>query len=609
MSIRVKVIGAIGLSFLIFFFGLFFGARSIVLNSFEELEAETSHSNAQRIMNVLQDNFNAMVNTTLDWGHWDETYQFIRGEDDGFIETNLGIQTVLNLDLNMMLFVDLDKNLLHAEVIDRETGEYTPMPEGLEAWLSGNSPFINFTDKEQLVFGFVRVPNHLLMLSASPIVMNEGRGEISGALVLGRYFDAPEVAELAEALQFDLQVMDYDAADLSSEALAARTSLSADNPIGTQVVDEHTIAGFALLNDVSGQPIAIIQANMPREIYQRGLGTLNLLAGVLIGAGVIMVIASALALEGSVLNRVTKLSEEVDQIQESGMQSVQTKRVTVSSQDEVSRLSKNINTMLDRLEYNRRQLSEQNQALKVAYQQAEEATRLKSEFLSTMSHELRTPLNAIVGYAGLMLEGIGGEIDSEARIMIEYVNESSEQLLKLINDILDISKIEAGRLELVAENFAVRPLIDTISNNLRVLAEQKNLAFDVDIDEKVPMLLLGDKDRLSQVLINLLSNAFKFTDKGAVGLYVAWSETGLLMRVRDTGIGIPSHALQYIFEEFRQVDGTYSRSYSGTGLGLAIVKKLVEAMNGTITVDSRVGEGSVFTVTVPLKPSLQEIVL
>jgi signal transduction histidine kinase len=605
MSIRLKVLGAIVLSFFIFFAALFIGARSIILNSFEQLEADTSHSNAQRIMNVLQDNFNAMISTNLDWGHWDEPYAFIRGESTGFVETNLGVATMSNLDLNMMLFVDVDKNLLHAEVIDREIIDFMPLPEGISEWLTEGSPFLNHSEKTSIVSGFVRIPNHLLMLTSVPILMNDAQGEISGSLVLGRFFDAPEVAELAEALQFDLQMLDYASPDLSAEAQSAKASLSSDNPIKTEIVNEQTIAGFALITDIRGEPIAIIQANMPRDIYQRGLGTLNLLAAVLVGAGLIMGIASALALEGIVVNRLTKLSEEVDQIQESGVQTALTKRVTVSSKDELSRLSKNINTMLDRLEYNRRQLSEQNQELKVAYQEAEEATRLKSEFLSTMSHELRTPLNAIVGYAGIMLEGVGGEIDGEARSMLENINESSEQLLKLINDILDISKIEAGRLELVSENFAVRPLIDTISNNLRVLAEQKRLSFDVDIDEKVPLLLVGDKDRLSQILINLLSNAFKFTDRGAVGLYVAWSEAGLLMRVRDTGIGIPPHAMQYIFEEFRQVDGTYSRSYSGTGLGLAIVKKLVEAMDGTVTVDSRVGEGSVFTVNLPLKASMQ----
>jgi signal transduction histidine kinase len=602
MSIRLKVLGAIALTFLLLFAALFFGARTIVLNSFEELEQETSHRNVERILSVVDDTFDSMLATNLDWGHWDETYNFVRGEYPDFVEINLTVLTAYNLNLNMMLFVDANKNLLHAEVIDRQAIEYTPMPEGLSRWVEGDSPFVNHTERESAVSGFVRINDHLLMLTSTPILLNEGQGEISGSLVLGRYFDAPEVQELADSLQFELQMLDYNASDLSADAIEARASLSADNPISIQVLNEESIAGYALISDIDGQPIGIIQATIPREIFQRGQQTLNILGLVLLGSGAAMAVVSALALEAVVVNRITKLSEEVDAIQEANSQS---KRVTVSSDDEVSRLSKNINSMLERIDSNRRQLSDQNAALKIAYQQAEEATRLKSEFLSTMSHELRTPLNAIVGYAGIMLEGIGGEIDTEARSMIENINESSEHLLKLINDILDISKIEAGRLEIVSENFAVRPLVETVTNNLRVLAEQKNLVFDVDVDENVPMLLVGDKERLSQIMINLLSNAFKFTDKGVVGLYMVWQDNALLMRVRDTGIGIPPHALQYIFDEFRQVDGSYSRTYQGTGLGLAIVKKLAEAMGGTVAVESRVDEGSVFTVNLPLKLALQ----
>ena len=602
MSIRLKVLGAIALSFIILFAGLFIGARSIVLSSFEQLEQETTYSNIERILAFVEDTFDSMTSTNLDWGHWDETYDYVRGDYPDYVEINLTVLTSYNLNLNMMLFVDGNKNLLHAEVIDRQAIEYTPLPEGLAVWLEGDSPFVNHSERDSAVRGFVRISEHLVMLTSTPILLNEGQGEISGSLVLGRYFDAPEVQEIADSLQFDLQILDYAASDLSAEALSAKNSLSAENPIITEVLNEESIAGFALISDINGEPVGIIQATIARDIYQRGQETLNILGLVLLGAGAAMAVVSAFALEAVVVNRVTKLSEEVDHIQEVGVQS---RRVTVSSNDEVSNLSKNINSMLERIDTSRRQLSEQNTALKIAYQQAEDATRLKSEFLSTMSHELRTPLNAIVGYAGIMLEGIGGEIDSEAQSMIENISESSEHLLKLINDILDISKIEAGRMEIVAENFAVRPLVETVTNNLRVLAEQKFLAFDVDVDENVPMLLVGDKERISQVLINLLSNAFKFTDKGAVGLYMVWQENNLVMRVRDTGIGIPPHALQYIFDEFRQVDGSYSRNYQGTGLGLAIVKKLAEAMGGSVTVESRAGEGSVFTVSLPLKMALQ----
>ena len=181
-----------------------------------------------------------------------------------------------------------------------------------------------------------------------------------------------------------------------------------------------------------------------------------------------------IALEAVVIRRITTLDQEVDAIQDS---SSSTLRVSVTSADEVTDLSTHINGMLDSLEAQQQQLEANNAALQVAYEQAEEATRLKSQFLSTMSHELRTPLNAVIGYAGIMLEGIGGEIDEDAEEMIGNIQESSQHLLKLINDVLDISKIEAGRLEIVPEPFAVRMLANALQEQMQVLGLQKKYWF------------------------------------------------------------------------------------------------------------------------------------
>ncbi len=246
-------------------------------------------------------------------------------------------------------------------------------------------------------------------------------------------------------------------------------------------------------------------------------------------------------------------------------------------------------------------LYETNNELKAARELAEENTRLKSEFLSTMSHELRTPLNAIIGYSGIMLQGISGQIDAEAERMIQTMSDSSQHLLNLVNDILDLSKIEAGRMDIVEAEYAIRDLISSVETQMKILAKEKQLLFDIEIEDEVPYILKGDPERIKQILINLLSNAFKFTDKGAVGLYVSRKENQIWLRVRDTGIGIPPHALPFIFQEFRQVDGSSRREKQGTGLGLAIVRRLSQAMGGTVNVESKVGEGTVFTVALPLK--------
>lgn len=241
-----------------------------------------------------------------------------------------------------------------------------------------------------------------------------------------------------------------------------------------------------------------------------------------------------------------------------------------------------------------------NQELVVANNIAQESIRLKSEFVSTMSHELRTPLNAILGFCGIMLEGMGGEFDDEGRRMLERVNANSSRLLILINEVLDLAKIEAGRMELV--NTAINPaqLAESWRLQTHILAEKNNLDFIVEVDPELPQTVYGDSERLTQIGINLLSNAFKFTESGSVKLAFRRHEDNWLIEVIDSGVGIPPHALNYIFDEFRQVDGSSKRVYGGTGLGLAIVRNLVRVMRGQVKATSELGKGSTFTVTLPL---------
>lgn len=246
-------------------------------------------------------------------------------------------------------------------------------------------------------------------------------------------------------------------------------------------------------------------------------------------------------------------------------------------------------------------LRQVNEELDTARQQAEQATLLKSQFLATMSHELRTPLNAIIGFTQIQLEGMAGDLTHEQRRYQERVLANSEHLLGLINDILDLSKIEAGRMDILRKPYHLREWVAEIVAQNRVLTEAKGLEFHVEIDDQLPDVMVGDAMRLKQVIINLLSNAIKFTEKGFVNLQVCTNdlETWKIM-VTDSGIGVPAHAQETIFEEFRQVDGTPSRQHGGTGLGLSIVRKLTLMMGGTIRVKSEVDKGSTFTVIMPL---------
>ncbi|MFB2773108.1 ATP-binding protein [Pelatocladus sp. BLCC-F211] len=246
----------------------------------------------------------------------------------------------------------------------------------------------------------------------------------------------------------------------------------------------------------------------------------------------------------------------------------------------------------------RKQAEEQLQAIRNENLQLQEATRLKSQFLAVMSHELRTPMNAILGFSQLLLRHPYNQFPTQARSMVERILSSARRLLALIEDILDFSKLEAGRLELNLEEFNLAELVTTTVQELYCLAQQKNLTINVDINLKEPQII-NDSDRVRQILVNLLSNAIKFTDIGNVNVEVLEIQDRVMLIIKDTGIGISEADLKNIFQEFRQVNQCLTRKHGGTGLGLAIVDQLVRLMKGSVTVESKLAEGSTFRVELP----------
>jgi two-component system sensor histidine kinase BarA len=263
-----------------------------------------------------------------------------------------------------------------------------------------------------------------------------------------------------------------------------------------------------------------------------------------------------------------------------------------------------------------RELTEKNKRLAQAVERLQEADRVKSNFLATVSHELRTPLTSVIGYSEMLLEGIAGELNDEQREYVRTVMEKGDQLLQLITGILDISRMEAGEMKISKSPFELEDVMSTALSTVAPHARRKKLILHCTLEPGLP-LVYGDRDKVRQVLLNLIGNAIKFTPEGGkieVAAVVGTlaqpspelppdSPRGVRIWVRDSGIGVPLEHQKRVFDPFFQVDNSSTREYGGTGLGLSIVKRLVEAHGGNVWIDSENGRGATFAFTIPLAPA------
>ncbi len=317
-------------------------------------------------------------------------------------------------------------------------------------------------------------------------------------------------------------------------------------------------------------------------------------------AGLILAALLSVRAQKPISDSILSLSDIATRVRDSGDYTL---RVKATSQDELGVLVESFNNMLEKIWHHEKHLeelvAERTLELEEAKTRAEESDHLKSAFLASMSHELRTPLNSIIGFTGILIQGMAGPLTDEQKKQLGMVKGSASHLLELINDVLDISKIEAGRIDVHGEAFKVDLLLVMAVSSLRPFAEKKGLILSHTIEPNLPSLH-SDKRRLEQVLLNLINNAIKFTNQGSVQVNCYRRDSSLVIDVIDTGIGINEKDLNTIFETFRQIDTGLDRVKEGSGLGLAISKKLSELLGGTLNVKSEIGAGSTFSVVLPL---------
>ncbi len=545
-----------------------------------------------RVQEAFQYSVRNLLDHSTDWGLWEDVNKFVASPSQEFIDENLTYQTIAPLEFKHIAFLGKDLALVYGVEANDEEERVEPLSQTTIQTLIQSKIFRKIASKDAKEVGaFVTLGDRQFIVAASPIRTTSSE-DVNGVIFITREIDDVYLAQIQSMTKIAVAATPHTG---DAQALTPGETIvpfeGAFSPISLRE-DTDTIRGLSTIHDITGRPFLSLDATFPREIYRKGLATEQFFATMFLlvfgasGAAILILMRS------HVIAPVRRVSAKLRSIAtDSHFQG----RVEVHSSDEIGLLGQQINETLTTLQTALTQAEE-------AQVVAEAANRSKSSFIAKVSHELRTPIHSITGMLRILLKE---ERTSSKRNYIMMARNSAYGLLETINEILDFSKAEANRLVLERIEFSphqiIRESLQTVGPRIE---EHGSLEAIVEISQGIPNKFYGDPLRLRQVLVNLLGNATKFTKEGHVGLRVnllscKHQHVTLEITVFDTGVGIPEDRLDHIFEPFGQADESVSRMFTGTGLGLTIVKQFIEAMGGTVRVESVLGVGSQFILTIP----------
>jgi signal transduction histidine kinase/CheY-like chemotaxis protein len=582
MSIRLKTI---------LFIGAMLGAlmlvqqallRTVLLEGFRESESHLVRQRTDLTKRLIESEVSIFADRFVDWAAWDDMYEYVEDGNAAFRESNLLPASLSSIRVSYLGVFDSSGVARFESGVDHRAGTLAPIPQGLHERLNAGGRLLTHADPKSCSSGFLRLPGGVLMVASRPIVTSEMTGPIRGTLVTGRWIDAPELQRISRTRGLPISMEIDDSTGDKPEYLLHTAS-------NGEVL--HTVEWW--MKDIDGHPCLRFSTDVPASITATADSTssfltiANLVTCVVVGGGMLWTMQRLL------LVRLSRMANEL----RAATEHPGTTPLTLSDgerQDELGALVKSLNDAFER----EKKAQAQAQAARLV---AEDASRAKSEFLANMSHELRTPMTAILGFADLLRED---KVTPETlRDHVRTIRSNGEHLLAVINDILDISKIEAGQMTVETTPCRIVRLVQEVESLMGVRAREVGVDLRLTIDPSVPTCILTDPVRFRQVVLNLVSNAVKFTPRGTVSIVVSTTpaadrgRSNIRVEVSDTGVGMTAEQITRLFTPFVQADTSTTRKFGGSGLGLAISRRLARILGGDVTVSSQIGRGSTFVFT------------
>lgn len=566
----------------------------IIIRDFEFIERQSMSYHIDRAQNALSAKLNDLENQITDWAKWDDTYNYIKNRNKEYLAANVIYPAFEAMKVSVIAYFNANGG--YHSAFERVDNNATIKNASLEIINSLKQSNIRLHENESSKKkGIIRLAGKLYMFASLPIQDSAEEKKKIGTLIFVSDLDDSVIKNTARQTRLVINGWDTEDPAVPQDVAEAETHITNNNERIIEIFDDSTLRGYTILREYDTKtPLMVLRIEANRPIYLKSLETRDTIVTLILCTGFVTLVLTILLLYKFVLARLSRIRKEMSVISHTANPSL---RLPETSQDELTLLARDMNFMLSSLESTQSQLS-------LARDAAQSANLAKSLFIAKVSHELRTPISSITGMHRIILKK---EKSRAVRELIKIANDSAWSLLSTINEILDFSKAESGNLTVEKIPFDVR---EVVRDAMRVvsgrLEGKEDLELVCDVAPNIPPKIEGDPTKLKQALVNLLGNSVKFTAAGYVMLrteIVSQYEGKAILKfeISDTGIGIPKNKLGTIFDPFKQVDATVTRQYQGTGLGLTIVKQFCEAMGGSVSVDSNIGEGTQFTILLPAK--------
>jgi len=576
MKMRKKTIIIIVVTTISMISILYAASQMILFNSFAKLEEQNTRQNVERVLSALSNEFSELNSKTGDWAEWDDTYTFIKDLNNDYIQANLVDASFINLRINLILFVNNSGQVVAGMAFDLQNMTETSLPQSFLELLSTNDLIWRHPDTNSSVTGIVLLPEDPLMLASRPILTSQREGPIRGALIFGRYFNNEEVNRLAQTVHLPLILHRVGDSHMPSDFQAASSSLSKEAPIFVQTLNTYSIAGYALINDIYGNPVLVLRADMPRDIYKQGQATITYFVSSLFAVCLVFGATTMLLLEKTVLSPLTQLTSDVSSI---GKRKDLSARVSMVGNDELSTLAESINIMLTQIENKTIQL------------QKSERFATIGELATMVGHDLRNPLQGISNATFYLKKKIGPKMNDKQREILELIEQDVKYSDKIVNDLLDYSREMQLELTETTPKSIIREALSMVEvpKNIQVLdATQSERTIKVDVD------------KMKRAFVNIIKNAIEaMSEGGTLSITSKKSNGNIAFIFSDTGVGMSKETLDKLFTPL------FTTKAKGMGFGLAICKHFIEAHGGKIFLKSTLGKGTTITLTIPIEPKLE----